>query len=102
MGWEQRGNNQYYYRKERDGSRVKSIYVGRGEFAQMISHFEASSNALEKLMRAKTSIEGDEFEKAQAALERATELSQLFTQATLLTSGFHTHHRQWRRKRNAS
>jgi hypothetical protein len=100
MGWEQRGNNQYYYKKERDGSTVKSVYVGRGELAQMISQFEASSHKVEKLMRAKTLIEGEELEKVGAAFDRAVELVQLFTQATLLTSGFHTHHRQWRRKRN--
>jgi hypothetical protein len=47
MGWEQRGNNSYYYKKEREGSRVKSVYVGRGEVAHMISQFESSSADLE-------------------------------------------------------
>jgi hypothetical protein len=42
MGWEQRGANQYYYRKERQGSRVKSTYVGRGE----IAHFISDSNVV--------------------------------------------------------
>src|SRR5688500_8453371 len=37
MGWEQRGNHSYYYRKERSGSSVRSVYVGRGEVAHMIS-----------------------------------------------------------------
>jgi predicted negative regulator of RcsB-dependent stress response len=100
MGWEQRGNNSYYYRKERDGSRVKSVYVGRGEVAHMISKFESSSAELEKLMRAQKSIEADELENAEAALDRAIELTQLFTEAELLAAGFHTHHWQWRRKRN--
>ena len=43
MGWEQRGNNRYYYRKEREGSRVKSVYVGRGEIADMISQIQSPS-----------------------------------------------------------
>lgn len=100
MGWEQRGAYKYYYRKERDGSRVKSVYVGRGEMAHMISQFESSSTELEKLMRAKKSIDGHELERVEVALDRAVELAQLFTQAALLCAGFHTHHRQWRRKRN--
>ena len=100
MGWEQRGAYKYYYRKERDGSRVKSVYVGRGEIAHMISNFESHSTEVEKLMRAKNSIEDSKMEKAETALDRAVELVQLFTQATLLHAGFHTHHRQWRRKRN--
>ena len=66
----------------------------------MISKFESNSAELEKLIRAKKSIEAHEAEKAEALLDQAVELAQLFTQATLLTTGFHTHHRQWRRKRN--
>ena len=99
MGWEQRGTNRYYYRKEREGSRVKSVYVGRGEIAHMISNLQLSSDTLERLTRASNSIEALESEKAEAVLEQALELIQLFTQAALLTAGFHTHHRQWRRKR---
>ena len=33
----------YYYRKQREGSRVKSVYVGRGEVAHLISNFESHS-----------------------------------------------------------
>ena len=51
MGWEQRGNNQYFYKKERDGSRVKSVYVGRGEIAQMVAQIQSTSPLLEKLVR---------------------------------------------------
>jgi hypothetical protein len=99
MGWEQRGAIRYYYRKERDGSRVKSRYVGRGEMALMISQFEASSGEVEKLLRVKKSMEDQELERIEAVIDRAVELVQLFTEATLLTAGFHTHRRQWRRKR---
>jgi predicted negative regulator of RcsB-dependent stress response len=100
MGWERRGGNSYFYKKEREGSRVKSVYVGRGEVADMVSKLQSNSAELEKLMQAKRSIEANELERVEATLERAIELSQLFTQATLLVAGFHTHHRQWRRKRN--
>src|SRR4030095_6630746 len=100
MGWEQRGNNSYYYRKEREGSRVKSVYVGRGEIAHLISNFQSSSDTLERLTRASNSIKAVESKKADAVLEKSVELIELFTQAVLLTAGFHTHHRQWRRKRN--
>jgi hypothetical protein len=100
MSWEQRGTNSYYYRKERSGSKVKSVYVGKGEIAHLISNFESHSTDLEKLMRAKKSIEAHELQRVESALDRAIELTQLFTEAELLTAGFHTHRRQWRRKRN--
>ena len=80
---------------------MKSVYVGRGEIAHMVSKLQSSSAELEKLMRAKRTIEANELERVEDALDRAIELTQLFTQATLLAAGFHTHHRQWRRKRNA-
>lgn len=99
MGWERRGNHEYYYRKARDGSRVKSWYVGRGEMAHMISKFEGSSGEVGKLLRLKKSIEAQESDRIEATLDRAVELVQLFTEASLLTAGFHTHRRQWRRKR---
>ena len=79
---------------------MKSTYVGRGKMAHMISKFESSSAELEILMRAKKAIEADELERVKAALDLAIELAQLFTETILLNAGFHTHHRQWRRKPN--
>ncbi|HKO44116.1 MAG TPA: hypothetical protein VJU84_12645 [Pyrinomonadaceae bacterium] len=96
MGWEQRGTYQYYYRKERDGSRVKSVYVGRGEIAQMISEIQASSSVIEKFAKSRNE-DDNRTEMAELVFEQTT---QLLTQATLLAAGFHTHHRQWRRKRS--
>jgi len=99
MAWEQRGNNSYYYKKERDGTKVKSVYVGRGQIAHMISQIQSSSRLLEKLARTIKTPEQVKQEKADAALEKVTDLVTLITQAALVTAGFHTHHRQWRRMR---
>ena len=102
MGWEQRGNNSYYYKKQREGSRVKSVYVGRGEIAHMVAQLQSSSPLLESFARTMKSPQQVQQEKAEAALEQASDLIELITQATLLTAGFHTHKRQWRRKRDVS
>ncbi|MDQ3258304.1 MAG: hypothetical protein M3R15_31215 [Acidobacteriota bacterium] len=40
MGWETRGGTSYYYRKERDGASVRSVYVGSGETASLITQLE--------------------------------------------------------------
>jgi hypothetical protein len=101
MGWEQRGNNRYFYRKEREGSRVKSVYVGRGEIAHMVAQLQSSSPLLERFARAMKSPQQVQQEKAEAALEQASDLIELITEASLLAAGFHTHKRQWRRMRNA-
>jgi hypothetical protein len=101
MGWEQRGNNSYYYKKEREGSRVKSVYVGRGEIAHMVAQLQSSSPLLERFARTMKSPEVIQAEKAEAALDQASDLIELITEASFLAAGFHTHKRQWRRMRNA-
>ena len=100
MGWEQRGNNSYYYKKERDGSRVKSVYLGRSEIAHMVAQLQSSSPLIERFARSMKSPDEIKFEKAEAALDQASDLIELITEASLLAAGFHTHKRQWRRKRN--
>ena len=101
MGWEQRGNHSYYYRKEREGSRVKSVYVGRGEIAHLISQIQSTSPLLERLARSAHS-EAVKSQKNEAAMEQVSDLVRLITEAALLSAGFHTHKRQWRKRRNVA
>jgi hypothetical protein len=68
----------------------------------MVAEIQCSSPLLEKLARTMKSPEMIKAEKAEAALHQASDLIQLIMQAAFLTAGFHTHHRQWRRKRDAS
>jgi hypothetical protein len=99
VGWEQRGNHSYYYKKERDGAQVRSVYVGRGDVAHMVSQLQSSSSLIEKFARNMKSPEQVIWEQAEASLEQAMEFIEMMTHAALLAAGFHTHHRQWRRKR---
>jgi hypothetical protein len=100
MGWERRGAHEYYYKKEREGSGVKSVYVGRGEIAHMVSDIQSRSPLLERIARTIKSPDVIKSEKEDATLKHAFNLIQLVTQAALLSAGFHTHKRQWRRKRD--
>jgi hypothetical protein len=99
MGWEQRGNHSYYYRKERKGSRVKSVYVGRGEIANMISNLQTTSQVFEKAMGMAYPSKLDKLKEQDANIEQRCRLVNAITQASLLASGFHTHKRQWRKRR---
>jgi hypothetical protein len=78
-------------------SRVKSVYVGKGEIAHLISQFQASSTVVERLTGANKLNEST---KTEAALDLATQLIQLPASAALLSAGFHTHKGQRRRKRH--
>jgi hypothetical protein len=101
MGLEKRGNNLYYYRKRRIGSRVVSEYMGGGEWAHLVAHLDALEREKQdedrySLQRRRAEImEGD---KALAELER---LIRTLVQGIMLAEGYHTHKGQWRRRRGS-
>ncbi len=100
MGWEQRGNRSYYYRKERDGARVRSVYLGGGETAVLISRCEAQRRSEKKGKRRRERRERERLREQGAELDRVCEMVETLTAGVLLAAGYHTHKRQWRRKRD--
>lgn len=99
MGWEKRGQKTYYYRKRRVDGRVVTEYCGTGRRAQRA----AAADRKRRMLRAR-----EEVRLAQAKIERERlrmlmqpidETVEALTEALLLLGGFHTHKRQWRKKR---
>jgi hypothetical protein len=101
MGWEQRGKNSYYYKKERDGAHVKSVYVGRGEVADMVAQLQSSASLIQRYARCMKPTQAVEEEKIELELDQLTDRVCVITEAALLIAGFHTHKRQWRKMRHA-
>jgi hypothetical protein len=99
MALETRRNRSYYYRKEREGSQVRSVYVGGGEIARLMARLEESREAEEQHKRALQQMERTEFEAHDSAVNQACSMIETLTSAALLAAGFHTHKRQWRRRR---
>jgi len=101
MAYENRGNNIYYYKKEREGKRVVSKYYGKGEFASLIAQMnelEADSRDHKRYEEQHRRKKAEEFEKELVEIEVA--FNDLIT-AHLLTNGYHqTDSREWRKKRN--
>ena len=100
MSWEQRNGRSYYYRKVRDGGRVRSKYVGSG----IVAHICAGDDDDRRQERS-----------AQRAADRATRQAEAqidqqlagvesaiaaMTHATLFAAGYHQHKGQWRKKRH--
>jgi len=79
---------------------VRSVYVGNGEIAHMISTIQSTSPLLERLARSMKSSETVEQEKVEDLMDQLSDRICLVTQATLLVTGFHTHKRQWREFRH--
>jgi hypothetical protein len=99
MAWEKRGCSTYYYRKQRNGDRVSSVYVGRGLSAEMC----AEEDMEERLGHAAFVAARREMVEAEAATDR--QMNEIrasilrITNTALQAAGFHKHKGQWRKKR---
>ncbi len=94
MAWEERKGNLYYYAKRREGTKVKSIYMGRGVMAQ----------AAEKLVeetRKGADRESSEEERTWQELAQLQDQLKKRNQQTLIEAGLHRPKRGvWRLKRS--
>ena len=99
MSWEQRNGRSYYFRKVREGGRVRSKYVGSGIVAQIC----AGNDNVKRRDRAAKRAADRAARHAEAKLDRqlAAVESALatMTHATLSAAGYHKHNGQWRKKR---
>ena len=95
MGWETRNGRQYYYEKVRQGDKVFSRYIGRGELvgpSESLADLKAEMNILERHAR-REQIEIDKRVDAVCAEIRDA------VRSVLSAHGFHQHKGQWRKKR---
>ncbi len=99
MGWENRNGKSYYYRKEREGASVRSVYVGSGETARLIAQLDELQTDEREGKRALARIEREQWQEQDAELAALSKIVDEVTAATLIAQGFHRHKRQWRRKR---
>lgn len=97
MGWETRGNHQYYYRKLIENGRVRSLYIGTGPladaWAEKIEHERQALAAEREACQRMASVE---HEIDESLSDLATILRAL-TSAVLVANGYYAHRRQWRR-----
>jgi hypothetical protein len=100
MAWEPRGTKLYYYRKKREGNRVISEYVGNGPSATLFSDLDRKDHEENVQTQARWRVQKLEFKEIEAEIEELNEIVCELVRATLLSSGYHPHKGQWRKKRN--
>lgn len=100
MGWEERKGQQYYYRKERDGARVRSLYVGSGETARLIAQLDLIQTDKQEGKRALARLERERWQVQETELDALAEMMNAVVAGVLLLAGYHTHKRQRRIKRS--
>lgn len=100
MGWEQRNNKRYYYRKVRYGARVVSEYVGSDETAHLLDSLAQMTRERDNQQRAQEQAVIAQMERRESADGEVFEAVEALTEATLLVKGFHRHKGTWRKKRH--
>ncbi len=100
MGWEDRNGRSYYYRKERHGNRVCSVYCGSGTRGSLLSRLDKATSEEATLRRILARIEQEQWQEQEAELDALAELMDAVATGMLLAAGYHTHKRQWRLKRH--
>lgn len=100
MGWEQRNGSSYYYRKERSGGHVRSVYVGKGMFAALAADLDVIERDKKETEREAFRLEVKKQNEIDAQIDEVCRITESLTRAALIASGFHLHRGQWRRKRH--
>jgi hypothetical protein len=99
MGWEMRGNGQYYYRKRRRGRRVVSEYVP-SSIAMLIEGLDAEKRNERERLRQSERIERERLRAVNQVVDEVGEYVRPIVERALIDNGFHRHKGQWRKKRN--
>jgi hypothetical protein len=89
----------YFYRSRRVGGKVVKLYVGRGPDAELAARLDARERQDRRAERAAFLAEQVRLAVVDAAFADARDLIGLLVRAILITSGFHLHRTEWRRRR---
>lgn len=101
MGWERRGNGEYYYRKVRRGGRVVSEYVGCGDFASLIALLDEERRDERQEHRKAEQRNRENAKRDDCVLTLIDDMLRSLTTTALKETGYHRHKGQWRKRRRA-
>jgi len=99
MGWEQRRGRSYYYRKVREGGRIRSEYVGGGTLAQLCAELDGCGRQERAAKRAADRATRQAEEGVDRQLADAESALTAMTHAALVAAGYRNHKGQWRKRR---
>jgi hypothetical protein len=97
MAWEKRGNNRYYYRKQRIGNSVVSKYIGAGPVAELAVLADEERRQQREYERQQWQTEKVADQKLVKQVDDAIGLVRRVTTCVCVSGGYHQHKRQWRR-----
>lgn len=101
MGWEDRKDYRYYYRKRRVGDRVVSEYVGTGPLAELVALNDENARLIAEWKRVGIGLFRSDYEAAEAAYDALSEAVDERCDLVLAALGYRKRKGEWRRCRAA-
>ena len=98
MGWETHGNRRYFYRSVRIDGRTHRVYLSYGAAAEQAAA-EVRARRRREERRQRLCALSEAHADLTAPLDALDGATDLLARASFVTSGFHEHHRMWRRRR---
>ena len=100
MGWEKRHKSRYYYRKRREGKKVVSRYVGKGETANNAALMDDVDRDAKAKLKEDTKKNLQEDKLLQEEICKFSAFADGVVGTVLLLSGFHKRKGEWRKRRH--
>jgi hypothetical protein len=100
MGWDRKKRGPatgYFYRSRRINGQLRKEYVGKGRRAKQLAEEIAQRRSTRLADRRQIEEERTLLAPAKTTAETFRSLVLLLTRVTLLLSGWHEHHGDWRR-----
>ena len=99
MGWKTLNGRRYFYKSEREGRRVRSVYCGAGEAGQIMALTIQLDRDDREAERRERQAEREESDAEERAISDWFDGVQAAADAAMIAAGFHKHKGQWRRRR---
>ncbi len=98
MAWLRHGC--YYYRSERYGNQVRSVYLGCGPRAALLAELDARRTKEDATSRAAWSQEREHMAAEDAEVAAVDDAIAALARVALYAAGYHQHHYgEWRKRR---
>lgn len=91
--------NFYYYKNRREGGRVVSEYIGGGAAALLAAQQDKEQAQEEAREREAFERRKAEMLSTELEVDKALALLVQLAEAEMIAAGYHTHKRQWRKRR---
>jgi hypothetical protein len=102
MGWEIRPGGKYYYHSVRIGGRVAKRYFGCGQLATLAESYVSDARQRRVVERETLRAERARFKALDLLITDLDVVCRRIIEGTLLSAGYHTCNRTWRRRRDRS